>query len=674
MSPNANSNDSIRSFLQFCSLVVLSLALTAASGCARHRTSGLRFQTAECAVPCQSIYQQIEYTDLHDACIETPSELVGQTPITISNFQEQASWELTLEECVELALAQSEVLQKLGGIVVNSPAAVSTLYDQALIETRVGSVEDALSAFDAQWNGGLSISKTQRKFNNPLFGGGVGSAITNLGNYNASLSKQTAHGTTFAVRHFIDYNRSNLPIATPADPFGNRFGSVWDVVNRFEIRQPLMRGRGAAVNRIAGPNAMTGVYNGVLIARIRSDISLTDFEVAVRDLVRDVERNYWELYFAYQDLDTKLAARESSRQTWENRKLRLESGVGRPDEEAQARQQYYNFHQQSQNALAGTNLGQLGVLGAERNLRRLMGLLSSDGRLIRPISEPAVAPVIFDWDQSHATALEHRPELRRQKWVVKQRELELFAARALNQWQFDLVAQHDNRGFGDNLMGNADQEDGSALAGLISGDLNEWKVGFEVNGAIGNRRGHLAVRNAEIGLVRDRSLLAEQQRQITHDLNAAYTEVDRALSIMRTSFNSLLAVQEELDPKRKRVQEGQDQVFFLLDAEQRAAAAESAVHRAVIDYNLALLNFSLLSGELLSRFGVELTEGPWSDRAQQNAIRKAGRYPADDEPKVYDVAPFSAGPYPQHVPTTAVSGSSVSGQPFQIQPLDAAPE
>jgi outer membrane protein TolC len=609
--------------------------------------------------------QQIDYANLRDQCIESPAELVGQIPLTISNYQEQEGWELTLEECIELTLANSDVLQKLGGVVVNAPAAVNTLYDQALVETGVGSVESALSAFDAQWNGGLFLAKNQRKFNNPIFGGGANSVITNLGGYNASLSKLTANGTQFSVQNFIDYNRNNLPIAVNPGDFGNRFASVYDVVNRFEMRQPLLRGRGTAVNRIAGPNPIVGNYNGVLIARIRSDISLTDFEISVRDLVRDVERNYWELYFAYQNLETILTARDAARATWENRELRLKSGLGRPDEEALARQQYFSYENQAQNGLAGTPNGQLGVLGAERNLRRLMGINSSDGRLIKPISEPAVAPIVFDWAQSHSQALEHRPELRRQRWVVKQRELELFAARALNRWQFDLVAQHDNRGWGDQLFGNsgAPDGDGNALASMFSGDLNDWRVGVELGGAIGNRRGHLAIRNAELNLVRERSLLAEQQRQITHDLNAAYTEVDRALEVMKTSFNSRIATQEELNPKRKRVQEGQDQVFFLLEALQRAATAESAVHRTVVDYNLALMEYAFLSGELMTRYNINLTEGPWSNEAQQKAAQKAGRYPRTGGSASNDVNPVAAGGYNQEVPSTATRVQPAANNP-----------
>lgn len=662
------------SFVKIFWLMLASLATTWTFGCQHHRHQ-IRFNTTECAVPCQSVLQQLEYTDIHLDGVTDGSDLVGQKPITISEFEEAEPWELTLEDCVYYTLANSDVLQKVGGFVVDNPGFANTIYDPALVESGVGGVEDALSAFDAQYAAGLFIGKTQRKFNNPIFGGGVNSLINYLGNYNASLFKQTAHGTTFGVTNLIDYSRSNIPLATPENPFGNRFASVYDVINRFEVRQPLLRGRGAAVNRIAGPNPLVGVYNGVLIARIRTDISLTDFEIAVRNLIRDVEQNYWELYFAYQNLETKLAARDSARATWENRKLRLERGLGRPDEEAQARQQYYTFENQVQNTLAGVP-GDPGLLGSERNLRRLMGQLSSDGRIIRPISEPAVAPVSFDWEISHKQALERRAELRRQKWVVKQRELELFAARALNQWQFDIVGQHDNRGFGSQLFGLPGVEDGSALRSLFTGDLNDWRVGFELGGAIGNRRGYLAIRNAELNLVRERSLLMEQQRQITLDLNAAYTEVDRAYQVLKTNFNSFIAVNEELDPRRRRVQEGQDPVFFLLDAEQRAATAESQVHRAVVDYNLALLNFSFVSDDVLRRYGVVLSEGAWSETAQQNVWRNAERNPQGGRPRYYDVAPVTSGPHDQRVESKSLGGEEFmeeidASSIFQVNPADS---
>jgi len=617
------------------------------TGCTAQRNSALTFTPETTAR--QAVLQEIEYPDLIDEASTDGRELLADEPVTISNYQDMTPWEITVEEAVELALANSKVMQKLGGVVVDSPQAATTLFDQALLETQGNSVEAALSAFDAQVNTSFFIARNERSFNNLFFGGGSASSITQLADFNFEISKQTASGASFALRNFTDYNRSNIPT--------NLFGSTYDIVNQVEARQPLLRGRGTEINRIAGPNALPGQYNGVLIARVRSDISLSDFEASVRNLVRDVESTYWELYFAYRDLDTKISARESSRETWENRKLRYENGVGRPDDEAQARQQYFSFQLQANNALTGVANGQQGVLGSERNLRRLLGLASSDGTIIRPISEPSVAPVSFDWDQSQKNALSRRVEIRRQKWTIRQRELEYIASKSLNQWQFDLVGQYGFRGFGDNLFGSRSRTNGSAFDDLINGDLDDWSVGVELGGAIGNRRGHLAIRNAELNLVRERTLLKEQQRQILHDLNAAFTEVDRAMQGVKTSFNSRVAVFDELEPKRKRVGEGQDQVFFLLDAEQRAATAESAVHRAITDYNQALLNYAYTSGTLLSRYNIRLSEGQWSQHAQNNAVRKAKRIgKRGPNQQDIDTYPVSAGAYNQT--TTSQSYSS----------------
>ena len=294
--------------------------------------------------------------------------------------------------------------------------------------------------------------------------------------------------------------------------------------------------------------------------------------------------------------------------------------------------------------MAGTINGQPGVLGAERNLRRLMGISTAERRLIRPTTDPVMAPVSYDWSQSQHAALENRIELNRQKWTIHRRELELLAAKQLNKWQFDFTGQYGFRGFGNNLFGSRDRDNGSAFSELIEGNLDEWQLGVELGGAIGKRAGHVAIRNAELNLVREKAILKEQQRQIIHDLSAAWTEVDRALESMKTTFNSRIAAFDELEPKRKRVEEGQDQVFFLLDAQQRTSTAESAVHRAVADYNQAIANFAFASGGMLSRFNIRLTEGPWNQAAQENAVRKAAYWQHQSRPNsANDLPPVGSG-------------------------------
>jgi outer membrane protein TolC len=568
--------------------------------------------------PCQDVLQQIEDPVVCDRQCEDNQLWMTGPPPTIANFEQLQPWDMTLDEAVQYALEHNEVLSKLGSVVVSSPQAAATIYDPAAQTTdpRLSS-EAALSAFDAMFTTSLFANHSERAFNNPFFGGGAASLISNTGNFNMALSKISASGTQYSVRNITDYDRNNSPV--------NTFPSVWNTVMQFEVRQPLLQGRGTYVNRIAGPNAVPGAYNGVLIARIREDVTLADFELAVKNLIRDVERSYWELYFAYRDLDTRKNARESARKTWENRKRRLEAEIGRPDEEAQARQQYFAFQTQVENALVGTQDG-TGLLGAERQLRRVLGLPNTDGRIVRPASEPSLAPVIFDWNESLTTATQCRVEVRRQKWNVRQRELELTAARALNQMRVDFVANYGFRGFGDDLFGQNNVPNGSAFSTLLDGNLDDWQIGFEIQNPVGRRQWHLAERNAELQLCREQARLREQQRQIALDLNAAYAEVDRAFANIRSTYNNRVAIIEELEPKRRRVEAGEDDVFFLLDVQQRAANSESALHRSIIDYNNALLNFSYTNASLLSRYGITLMEGQWSNDAMQKAIEKGRRF------------------------------------------------
>ena len=617
-----------------------SMTFVLLSGCST-KTSPVRL--SECGdIPCADYLQQISSPSLSDEEAIEEQDYVGP-PITLENFDQVQPWELSLDECVRMSLQNSRVLQKLGGVVLNSPQAATTLVDQGIVESGPQGVESALSAFDAQLTSVFNYARSERSFNNAFIGAGAPSLTTNASDFRFQIDKQTAYGGTLTFRNLINYNRNNSP--------ANIFGSAYDLVNQLEFRQPLARGAGTLVNRIAGPNALPGQYNGVLIARVRSDQSLADFEASVRELVRNVETNYWELYNAWRNLDTQLTARDLAQEIWDNRKLRFDNGVGRPDDEAQARQQYYTFSASAVDALAGRTTGQLGVLGAERNLRRLIGVPPADGRVIRPSSEPIVAPVALDWDRSHQQAKQRRVELRRQKWVIRQRELELTAARQLNRWTVDAIGNYGWRGFGDNLFGSRDRVNGSAVEDLFSGDLDEWTLGLEINGPVGKRAGHLAVRSAELSLIREHSILAEQEKQVAHDLNATFTEVDRALMGMKASFNARIASQDEFEPRRKRVQEGQDQVFFLLDTQQRQATAESALHRAIADYNLAILDYYYTTGSLLSRFNIRLTEGSWSEDAEIQATTNAGRLVQGNR-CCADTSPLSAGTFNQQASVT----------------------
>jgi outer membrane protein TolC len=222
--------------------------------------------------------------------------------------------------------------------------------------------------------------------------------------------------------------------------------------------------------------------------------------------------------------------------------------------------------------------------------------------------------------------------------------LELIAARNMLLPQLDLVAHYGFRGFGDDLFGRSN----SAFADLMGVELQEWQVGMEFSVPIGNRIGHIAERNAELRLARERALLREQEQYIAHDLAESFTDLDRAFVRTQSTYNSRVAAMEERDAKQLRylVTEGP---FFLLDAQQRLTRSEIAFYRAVIDYNKALLDIQYNRGTMLNQMKVYLAEGPWSDLAHYSAARQSRRF--RDGGAIghvrQDTAPVSAGVYDQ---------------------------
>ncbi len=567
----------------------------------------------------QSFIAEIEYPR-NDS--PPPMDLLGDAkPFTLQDAQTAEYWDLSLEEAIRIAFQNAEVLKEIGATILTEPRTIGTSFDPAIIETdpRFG-VEGALSAFDTQASVfGFGEKLDQPINNNAIVGGGTNVLDQDLAGLNSQLSKRTAHGTLFAIRNNLAYDANNF--------ITNQFPSAWDVNLQALVRQPLLRGAGTEINRIAGPNAVVGLPNGVLVARTRMDVTLAQFEEDVQDYISNVENLYWDLYFAYRNLDARLAARDASLKTWEQTKALLDGGHVGADQEAQARVQYFQFQQQAIDALGGrvllgtragngsgggtfNNAG--GVLVAERRLRLLLGLPINDTTLLRPRDEPPLAKVAFDWDESKIESMFRRVELRQQEWLIKLNELELIAARNQLLPQLDLVGAYRMRGFGQDLA-KKDNDIGkfnNAYDELFGGDYNDWQVGLQLDMPLGFRQGHAAVRNTQLNLSRNRRILKEQQRQVLHDLSNAVAEVERAYENAKTAYNLLLASEAQLESIEAAYEAGQTDLFILLDVQRRLADAEIGYHRASVEYALAIRNVHFEKGSLLDYNQVYLTEGP----------------------------------------------------------------
>jgi hypothetical protein len=599
-------------------LAVWAAIIACGGGC---RLDGLFRFTPEEDTHFVEVAGQIQYDDTV-VIGDSPHDVRGTPkPLTLdeSALQKEQYRPMTLEEAIETGLRNSKVLRDLGGTVLRSPDNVRTIYEPAIVETdpRFGT-EGALSVFDPMFSTTGFFEKNDRALNNTFFGGGTRVLTQDFNVYQTQVTQRMATGTEVTLRNNTQYDANNAP--------GNLFGSAWTSNLEAEFRQPLMQGAGVFFNRTAGPGGAPGLVNGLLVARVNRDISLTNFHIALRDYVADVENAYWDLYFAYHDLNTKKAARDRSLETWQ----RIRANFGRlnneADKEAQAREQYYRFQQEVQDAISGrvqdgtrTNNGSSGgtfrrtggVLVAERRLRLLMGLPINDGSLIRPVSEPTIAPVEFDWDLALSEALRRRPELLRQRQRIKNRELQLAASRNFLKPRFDAVGRYRFRGFGKDLIDNrGDNPDrfNNAVENLTSGDFQEWQLGFEFSIPLGFRQAHAAVRNAELQVARERTILKEQERQIVRDLSDAYGDLKRAQAVVTSSYNRVRAAKTRVDALLADTTRRISTPDQILESHSRLADAEGRYYLALVEYMIAMRNVHFEKGSLLEAKGVHLQD------------------------------------------------------------------
>ena len=596
----------------------------------------------------------IDYPDVQAASLADASE--SHPPLTVSDPKFDNFWDVALEEVIQITLHNSKVIRNLGSVTpigfadgLVQRSGNSTVYDPAITATAgsslsaarpgagltisgdqanritaasAGGSESALAAYDAQLSvlgasggsaSGNLLGRTDRPVNTTgQFTGFPVVTEANDGGLRMDLAKKTATGASFAASSVSVYSRSNRRGSFQAVP------SNWLQFLEVKAEHHLLQGRGTQINRIP-----------VVLARINEDISLTAFEIAVRNEVLDVENTYWDLHYAYRSLEAAKQGRDAAQWAWQKIQARREGQVDPADAEAQARAQYFSFRVRVESA-------QINVFEVESRLRWLMGIAPADGRLIRPIDEPATAKLEFEWTSTNFEALVQRAEVRQQKWQVKQRELELIAAKNRLLPILDVGATYRWLGMGDELI-NADRNGlnfpspgSTALDELTEGNYQEFDVFFSFGMPVGYRRELAAVRNSQLQVARSKAVLEDMELNTTHLLGSALRTLDGNYVQANSNLNRLQAADEWTDVISTIWSQGgatgrDTRVLInqLLNAINERAAAYDEYYRIVCAYNKSIANLHFTKGSLLAYNGVQLAEGPWPQKAYWDAMEQA---------------------------------------------------
>ncbi len=619
------------SFQRLKLALVVSAAVIALAGCFyRKGPDELHYLGSDGPDYYKDVATQIEFPTTEE---ERPAQVTSTNePHTIANRQKDQVWDLTLSQALEIALANNKIIRSAGSFnapgnaLMTNPNAVESVYDSAITESGVlfggRGVEAALSDFDAQFAVTNTFGFNQNVVNSPVqnVGAGAGSVLEqHTDAFNATLTKTFANGGTIQFQNqwnYLDVN-SNAVL----------FPSSYTGFAKVSYTQPLWAGSGVEFTRIAGVvnnsfAAVTGVSQGVAIARINEDQALADFELAALLLLRDTENTYWNLYLQYRLYHTAVVAHNSALRSWREAKAKLDIGGATgftPVDEATARDQLYNTRATAEQDL--TNL-----YTAETSLRRLLGLPVNDGRVIRPVDEPPIAKFVPDWYSSLTEGLTRRSELRKQKWQIKSLELQLRAAKSLVHPQLAFVSSYQVNAFGNDLISQQSQVAqpfSSAFASLAEADQTGWTAGFQFSMPIGFRAAWSQVRQYEVRIAKAREGLSVQEMEVAQELAVAFQNVAANYQTAQSYFNRRLATERELALYEYQYEVGTTTLSFVLTAQSNLASAEQSYYTSLVNYAEAIMDLNFRKGTLLDYHNVTLAESDWTPEAYKDAVRNA---------------------------------------------------
>ncbi|MEL7484207.1 MAG: TolC family protein [Planctomycetota bacterium] len=349
------------------------------------------------------------------------------------------------------------------------------------------------------------------------------------------------------------------------------------------LTQPLLRGAGRTAT--TAQLRIAGINRSVASVRARSSIATT---------LTSVDRSYWELWAARQQLELRIEEFEVAREVLAQARRLVDAGAVAEIEIARAESGVAD-------RVSLLLILEQAVLQRQRELKRAMNtgdLLSTDDSVLIPLSDPAPLPLELDTPSLVDVAMTTRPEL-------LELELELLAdttriALARNDAlpQLDASFTYRRNGLGAELEG--------ALNQIYQDEFEDYGFGLTASMPIGNNAAEARIQ---------RALLNRMSRVLTKDARQQTITQDvlDAVERLRSDWQRILAARQAvtlnartLEAEQRQFTQGISTSVDVLEAAARLASARAEEIRSIADYELAQVALAQATGTVLGRAAIDL--------------------------------------------------------------------
>jgi len=497
--------------------------------------------------------------------------------LIISNsFAQQKEKELTLEECIVQAVKN------------NLGVAVEVLNPELADINLARAKEKFLPS--------LSFNYTQQETNSASYSW-IESATqlkTSYNDYSAEISQLIPSGGSFSISletYINDTNRSLLLI-----------NPVYSSTLGFSLVQPLLKDFGIRTSR-----------REIRIADNNREISGNDLKSTLLDTIYNVEEAYWNLVYSIESLKVKRQSLDLAQDTLSKTKKEVEIGTMAPKEILSAQ--------------AEVASRQADILQAEALVKNYVDILKTLINLpqgegiedIIPVDKPGYEKREISLDEAFRTAKENRPDLKKLKISLKNKEIDRGYAKNQLLPSLDLRASYWSPGLsGDRIL----YQNGDVLTGIrigtIPGKISEslqdafnfkyknWSVYLTLEIPFNTFLSRADYARAKVEVEQAELRLKNQEQQ-------AFLEIKTALRAVETDYQRVQAykvarelAEQKLEAEEAKLRAGLSSNYFVLQYQRDLALARSSELRSVIDYNLSLSRLDKSLGITLEKKNIKI--------------------------------------------------------------------
>ncbi len=498
--------------------------------------------------------------------------------------------ELSLQESIRMALANN--------LEIAIENYNEDLNREQIVRTR--GFYDPTLGFTVGWN------SSERPTSSVLdSGGGLIVNVNDGFTLNTNLNQNVIGGGRLGVLWNNGRNETNSQFYNVNPSFTTNFN--------VSFTQPLWRGFGKK----------TATERQIKIANLDTEISDTEFEQRVVEIIQQVQNQYWEMVFAVENYETQRKSVELAIVQHRNNRKRVEIGVMAPIE-------ITSSHAEVATREQSLIQSEVQIINAQNDLKRLLAPDPSAAiwnLTLIPVDRPRMREVSLTLQQAIEISIRNRPELERIKLQMEQNEVDHRFYKREGKPSLNLRTNFGSYGTSGTVFQTVsggvferptqipDPDDprfgtfGTAWNQAFRFDFTSWGIFFDVTIPLRNRTNDADLAMTAISERRLNSQMKNQQQMVIVEVRNAYeTIATRKKSLEAAQAASRLA-REQLDGENKRFEAGLSTNFEVLRFQRDLSNNQVSELRAEVDYELALTSLQKAMYTIIDENDVLLARG-----------------------------------------------------------------